>query len=166
MAKQHVFLVGMAGSGKTTLGKYLAGSLGMPFIDTDERVSAMMGMEIAQIERRFGESFYHNAETGVLIELVGETPSVIATGSDVPMLKENVQLMMNHGIIVHVERPLDQLLADRAAGLGGGLSRDELIQLYNQSIGFYRACADYTVENDKGVSVGAQRLVALVQGAV
>lgn len=163
MLSQHVFLVGMAGSGKSTLGKNLAISLGVPLIDTDARVSAMMGMYVSDIHKSLGEFFYHNAETGVLMELVGETPSVIVTGSDVPMLKENVQLMQNHGIIIHVERPLDQLLADRAAEIGSGSGRDELIQLYNQSIGFYRACADYTVENDRGIAVGVQKIIALVQ---
>lgn len=163
MVSQHVFLVGMAGSGKSTLGKNLAGSLGIPFIDTDARVSAMMGMDITEVQKRLGESFYHNAETGVLIELVGEIPSVISTGSDVPMLKENVQLMQNHGIIIHVDRPLDQLLADRAAEVGGVSGRDELVQLYNQRIGFYRACADYVVENDRGIAVGIQKMIALVQ---
>ncbi|NLD01953.1 MAG: AAA family ATPase, partial [Clostridiales bacterium] len=71
MVSQHVFLVGMAGSGKSTLGKNLANSLGVPFIDTDERVSAMMGMSVQDVCKKLGESFYHNAETGVLMELVG-----------------------------------------------------------------------------------------------
>lgn len=162
MMSQHVFLVGMAGSGKSTLGKNLANHLGVPFIDTEARVSMMMGMPIGDIYQKLGESFYQNAETGVLMELVGETPSVISTGSDMPMVKENVQLMQNHGIIIHVERPLDQLLADRLSEIGTGSGRDELIQKYNQSIGFYRACADYVVENDRGIAVGVQKIIALV----
>lgn len=162
MVSQHVFLVGMAGSGKSTLGKNLANNLGIPFIDTDAHVSAMMGMPVQDICKRLGESFYHNAETGVLMELVGETPSVIATGSDMPMAKENVQLMQNHGLIIHVDRPLDQLLAETGAGSG----RDELVQQYNQSIGFYRACADYAVENDRGLAVGVQKIIALVQRVI
>ena len=166
MVSQHVFLVGMAGSGKSTLGKNLANSLGVPFIDTDERVSAMMGMSVQDVCKKLGESFYHNAETGVLMELVGETPSVISTGSDVPMMKENVQLMQNHGLIIHVDRPLDQLLADRLTEIGTGSGRDVLIQRYNQSIGFYRACADYTVDNDRGIAVGVQKIIALVHRVI
>lgn len=162
MVSQHVFLVGMAGSGKSTLGKNLANSLGVPFIDTDARVSSMMGMSVSDICRSLGESFFHNAETGVLMEQVGETPSVITVGSDVPMIKENVQLMQNHGIIIHVDRPLDQLLAERTVDTGSGSARDEMIQRYNQTIGFYRACADYVIENDRGIAVGVQKIVTLV----
>ncbi len=162
MMSQHVFLVGMAGSGKSTLGKNLANHLGVPFVDIQVRVSIMMGMPVEDIYQRLGESFYQNAETGALMELVGETPSVISTGSEMPMVKENVQLMQNHGIIIYVERPLDQLLAERAAEIGTGSGRDELIQKYNQSVGFYRACADYVVENDRGIAVGIQKMIALV----
>ena len=162
MMSQHVFLVGMAGSGKSTIGKNLANHLGVPFVDIQVRVSIMMGMPVEDIYQRLGESFYQNAETGALMELVGETPSVISTGSEMPMVKENVQLMQNHGIIIYVERPLDQLLAERAAEIGTGSGRDELIQKYNQSVGFYRACADYVVENDRGIAVGIQKMIALV----
>jgi shikimate kinase len=131
-------------------------------VDIQVRVSIMMGMPVEDIYQRLGESFYQNAETGALMELVGETPSVISTGSEMPMVKENVQLMQNHGIIIYVERPLDQLLAERAAEIGTGSGRDELIQKYNQSVGFYRACADYVVENDRGIAVGIQKMIALV----
>ena len=61
---------------------------------------------------------------------------------------------------------LDQLLADRLTEIGTGSGRDELIQRYNQSIGFYRACADYTVDNDRGIAVGVQKIIALVHRVI
>ena len=167
MVSQHVFLVGMAGSGKSTLGKNLANSLGVPFIDTDERVSVMMGMSVQDVCKKLGESFYHNAETGVLMELVGETPSVISTGSDVPMMKENVQLMQNHGVIIHVDRPLDQILAEMRIERNSGRSvrtHEDVIYEFNHHIGFYRACADYTLDNSYGLQVGLGNLTKLVEG--
>ena len=71
MLPMHVFLVGMSASGKTSLGRRVASNLGLRFIDTDQRVEEMLGMSIGQIYASLGEDFYHNAETGVLIELVG-----------------------------------------------------------------------------------------------
>lgn len=167
MVPLHVFLVGMAGSGKTTLGKKLAVNLNVPFVDTDERVSAMMNMPVEQIYATLGDAFFHNAETGVLMELIDEVPSIVSTGSGLPMMKENVQLMQNHGIVIHVDRPLDQILADaRTEGRQGGQAPDheEIIQEYNQRIGFYRACADHTFVNDHGFLVGAQGITTLVSG--
>lgn len=161
MVPLHVFLVGMAGSGKTTLGRRLAANLNMPFVDTDERVSAMMNMPVEQIMATLGEEFFHNAETGVLMELIDEPPCIVSTGSVLPMVKENVQLMQNHGIIVHVDRPLDQLLAD-ARQSKSPTDHEEIVQEYNQRIGFYKACADYTFENNLGVQVGAQGITTLI----
>ena len=162
----HVFLVGMTGGGKSTLGRKLAANLNIRFVDTDERVSEMLGMTDAAIIMQFGEAFYHNAESGVLMELSAEPPCIVATGGGLPMVKENVQLMQNQGIIIHVEKPLDQLLADAAArpqSREDALSHDEIIAQYNKRIGHYRACADYTLDNAYGPIVGLSTLTALVE---
>ena len=167
MITVHLFLVGMNGSGKTSLGRKLASSLGLPFVDTDQRLSQMMNMPIPQIRAQLGESFLENADTGVLMSLVDEEPSVVSTSSTIPLIKENVRLMKNHGIIIHIDRPLDQILAEQVSSDREGgelLSREEIIALYNQRIGFYRACADYTFDNDHGFVVGAQGLLSLVEG--
>ncbi|MHC1786275.1 MAG: shikimate kinase [Christensenellales bacterium] len=165
MIPLHVFLIGMAGSGKTSLGKKLASQVDLPFLDTDERVAEMMGMEPKDVYARFGEDFFHNAETGVLIELVDQPPSIVSTGGGLPLVKENVQLMQNHGIIILIDRPLDQILSDirteNRPGLRAG-DHEDVIQEYNQRIGFYRACADHTFSNDRGFVVGAQGLINLV----
>lgn len=166
MIPVHVFLVGMAGSGKTSLGRKLAANLDLPFLDTDQRVSEMMGMPVMDIYSALGEDFFHNAETGVLIELAGEEPCIVSTGGGLPLLKENVQIMQNHGIIILIDRPLDQILSDIRTQTRPGLNtndHEEVIHEYNQRIGFYRACADHIFENDRGLVVGAQGLTALVK---
>lgn len=166
MVVVHIFLVGMTGSGKRSLGQKLAASLGLPFVDTDQRVSQMMNMPVDQVVRSLGEGFFHNAETGVLMELVDALPSIVATGVGLPLLKENVQLMQNHGIIIHIDRPLDQILADRRSQAGSSFvasDQAELIAQYDSHIGYYRACADHTLDNDLGPVVGAQALLDLVR---
>ncbi len=163
----HVFLVGMTGGGKSTLGRKLAANLNIRFVDTDQRVSEMLGMPEAAIVKKFGEAFYHNAESGVLMELSAEPPCIVATGGGLPMLRENVQLMQNQGIIIHVEKPLDQLLAEastRPQEAGDVQSHDEIVAQYNKRIGYYRACADHTLDNAYGPVVGLSALTALVEG--
>lgn len=166
MIPVHVFLVGMAGSGKTSLGKKLAANLDIPFMDTDQRVSEMMGMPVMDIYATLGEDFFHNAETGVLIELSGEEPCIVSTGGGLPLVKENVQIMQNHGIIILIDRPLDQILSDIRTQTRPGLNtgnHEDVIHEYNQRIGYYRACADHVFNNDRGFVVGAQGLTALVR---
>ncbi len=169
MLQMHVFLVGMAGSGKAMLGRKAAAALKLRLIETDARVSEMMGMSPEAITAAFGDDFFRNAEAGVLIELVGEPPCVVCTGEGLPTSRENVQLMQNHGVIIHVERPLDQILSEViSAGRGFPLdgSHEELIQNYNNHIGFYRACADYTLDVSQGFAVGLSRLTQMIQGII
>lgn len=166
MVNMHIFLVGMAGAGKTSLGRRLATNLNLPFIDTDQRVSEIMGMSVIEIFQSFGEAFFRNAESGVLMELVGKPPCVVSTGGGLPTVQENVQLMQNLGIIIHVDRPLDQILSDikmeRRPTLIGG-SHENVIDQYNERIGYYRACADYRLDNSHGFAVGLQTLTQMIE---
>ena len=167
MLPMHVFLIGMSGGGKTSLGRKAAANLNLNFVDTDQRVSEMLGLSVIDIYTTLGEDFFHNAEAGVLMQLVGEPPCVVSTGGSLPTSRENVKLMQNHGVIIHIDRPLDQILSDikmdRRPTLRDG-SREDVIHEYNQHIGFYHACADYTLDNSHGFVVGVNKLTELIQG--
>ena len=166
MLNMHIFLVGMAGAGKTSLGRRLASNMNLPFVDTDQRVSEIMGMSVIEIFQTLGEVFFRNAEAGVLMELIGKPPCVVSTGGGLPTSQENVLLMKNHGVIIHVDRPLDQILSDikmeRRPTLAGG-SYENVIDQYNERIGHYKACADYRLDNSHGFAVGLQNLTQLVE---
>ena len=167
MLNMHIFLVGMAGAGKTSLGRRLASNMNLPFVDTDQRVSEIMGMSVIEIFQTLGEAFFRNAEAGVLMELIGKPPCVVSTGGGLPTSQENVLLMKNHGVIIHVDRPLDQILSDikmeRRPTLAGG-SYENVIDQYNERIGHYKACADYRLDNSHGFAVGLQTLTQMVEG--
>lgn len=165
MLPMHIFLIGMAGCGKTTLGRRIAENLSIPFVDTDVRVCEMLGLNIHEVFGRFGEPFFRNAEAGVLMELIGKQPHIVSTGGGLPTVKENVLLMQNHGIIIHIDRPIDQILSDIKTNRRPDLenaSNEDIIAQYNQNIGHYRACADYTLDNSKGTIIGASNLSNLV----
>ena len=166
MLKMHIFLVGMAGAGKTSLGRRLATNLNIPFVDTDQRISEIMGMSVIEIFQTLGEQFFRNPEAGVLMELIGKPPCVVSTGGGLPTVRENVLLMQNHGVIIHVDRPLDQILSDikmdRRPTLAGG-SHENVIDQYNERIGHSRACADHRLDNSHGSAVGLQALPPMVE---
>ena len=69
----RIFLVGFMGAGKTTVGQLLAQRLGWSFIDLDDRVRAREGLDIADIFRQSGESYFRKVESECLRELLGET---------------------------------------------------------------------------------------------
>ena len=74
--------------------------------------------------------------------------------------------MKNHGVIIHIDRPLDQILSDikmdRRPTLAGGTYED-VIDLYNRCIGHYKAAADYRLDNSKGFVMGIRNLTELVE---
>ncbi|MDO5327052.1 MAG: shikimate kinase [Clostridia bacterium] len=167
MIHMHIFLVGMAGAGKTSLGRRLAQNLNWRFVDTDQRVCEMLGMtSVNEIFQTLGEPFFRNAETGALIELVGQPPCVVSTGGELCTFNENVTIMKNHGVIIHIDRPLDQIISDiktdRRPLLAGG-THEDVIDQYNRCIGHYRAAADYRLDNSKGFVLGVKNLTDLVE---
>ena len=77
MIQMHIFLVGMAGAGKTSLGRRLAQNLNRRFVDTDQRVCEMLGMQsVNDVFATLGEPFFRNAETGALIETIDLSDAV------------------------------------------------------------------------------------------
>ena len=168
MIQMHIFLVGMAGAGKTSLGRRLAQNMNWRFVDTDQRVCEMLGMQsVNEVFASLGEPLFRAAETAALIELVGQPPCVVSTGGELCTFNENVTIMKNHGVIIHIDRPLDQIMSDikvdRRPLLAGG-THEDVIDQYNRCIGHYRAAADYRLDNSTGMVVGLKALTELVEG--
>jgi shikimate kinase len=78
-----LFLVGLRGSGKTTVGRLLAQALALPFYDADVELEAKAGRSIREIFAKDGETVFRNLEALILHELIGRGPAVIATGGGV-----------------------------------------------------------------------------------
>ena len=164
--KEHIFLIGMAGSGKTSLGQRLANNAGVGFFDTDQRINEAMGMTVNEIYDSIGQIFFRNAETAALIEMTYMPPSIISTGEGTVLNNDNIAIMRNHGIILFIDRPLDQILSDikmdRRPTLRGG-SHDDVIEQYTERIGFYRSAADYRFDNSHGFVQGVAGITALIE---
>lgn len=161
-----IFLIGMPGSGKSSLGKRLAGRLQMRYVDTDQRICDVAGCNVTNIFARYGEQAFRNAETNVLTQIAYEPPAVISTGGGMVMREINREIMRNHGVIVLIDRPLADIMGDikldrrpllAQKGLG------EVERLYHERIGVYRALADATLDNSQGYYNGMYNLERLVR---
>ena len=108
-----VYLIGMMGVGKSTIGKILAKHLEYRFFDTDILIQEVTGKTINDIFAIEGEEKFRNLESLILAELAPYTKSVIATGGGIVTQQQNWSYL-HHGLIVWLDAPID-LLMERLA---------------------------------------------------
>ena len=89
MLGRHVFLIGMPGSGKSSLGKRAAREIGLRFTDMDERITETAGMPVEEIFAAYGEKGFRQAETNLLCAMTRWQPTVISTGGGVVLSEVN-----------------------------------------------------------------------------
>lgn len=119
------------GVGKTTLGKKLANSLQLDFVDSDEALETKFGCSIAEYFEKYGEEEFRIAEHNWLKELQDQ-PKVIATGGGMPCFFDNMQVMNQKGVTLYLERPVKELYhrlknAKQKRPLLNQLNEDELL---------------------------------------
>ena len=97
------FLIGYMGSGKTTVGKELAGMLNLPFFDTDEIIERLHNMSISDIFVSLGEKTFREIEQRTLEKIVQNYPDgVFSTGGGMPCYGQNMKLMNKYGTSIFI----------------------------------------------------------------
>jgi len=105
-----IFLVGLAGSGKTTLGKELAGELDLPFVDLDWEIEKNENKSVREIFNQQGEDHFRKIESELLREWAGSQKDfVMATGGGAPCFFEGMQVINNSGLSIFLDVPIDVL---------------------------------------------------------
>jgi len=137
----RIFLVGLPGAGKSTVGKYLAQELSYSFIDLDERIEALAGQPIREIFQQAGEQHFRDLERDALRSIT-ETEVVVATGGGAPCFHGNMEWMNANGLTVFLNPPLDVILARIAhethRPLLKGNPKETLEGLMEKREGFYK----------------------------
>ena len=109
--KQNIVLIGMPASGKTTVGKALAESLGRSFFDSDEEIVKREGTAVSEIFALKGEKYFRGCESEVIKELSALQSSVIATGGGAVLNPKNTDLLKENGKVFFLDRNLDDIAA-------------------------------------------------------
>jgi shikimate kinase len=106
-----VYLIGMPGSGKSTLGKQLALELGLPFVDLDEEIEKREGKSIPDIFREKGEDQFRQVESQLLHEWAASVDGfIMATGGGAPCFYQGIDVINNSGISIYLRVPVAELL--------------------------------------------------------
>ena len=155
---ENIILIGMPGSGKSTVGKHLAEQLGKHFIDADSAIVKKAGMSIPDIFAQHGEEGFRIIETEVLAELGKRSGLVIATGGGCVTREENFPLLHQNGTIICLNRDLASLPTD-----GRPLSQTgHLEEMYRIRKPMYIRFADHHIDcNDSPEAAVAQILQIL-----
>ncbi|AFZ25938.1 shikimate kinase [Cylindrospermum stagnale PCC 7417] len=106
----NLYLIGMMGVGKTTVGRLLAQQLGYGFVDTDNVIVQAAGKSINELFADKGEAAFRQLESDVLAQVCAFTKLTIATGGGIVLKRENWGYL-HHGLIVWLDAPVELILA-------------------------------------------------------
>jgi shikimate dehydrogenase len=162
---KNIVLIGLPGSGKTTLGRRAALALGLDFVDMDEVLARRAGMTIPEIFAAEGEKGFRNRESALCAEWAGAARRVIATGGGAVLRAENVAALRRNGFVVFVDRPPTEITGDVDTGgrplLSGGADRVYALSAQRRSL--YLAAADAGLPNEAGPEEALAGLLALAR---
>ena len=150
---KNIILVGLMGSGKTTVGMQLSKFFKKKFIDTDSLIESKTGVNVMTIFELEGEQGFRRREKNLLNELLGQKNLVIATGGGIVIEDENRRLLQQLGTIFYLKaNPLhlsNRLKKDKTRPLLQNVDLFvKLNDLFTQRDRLYRSVANYIIETE------------------
>jgi shikimate kinase len=162
-----VFLVGMPGSGKSTIGRGLAKALHRPFIDLDQAIEDRCGVAIPVIFEIEGEQGFRKRESMVLQEVTAsQSNAVVATGGGAILAQQNRKVIADRGVVIYLKASLDELVRRTSRDRNRPLlvtddPKARLQALFDQRSPLYEQAADLVFETGAaGVSATVQLIVS------
>lgn len=153
---ENVVLIGMPGSGKSTIGRALAERLGREFVDADTEITKAAGMPIPNIFAQSGEAGFREIETKVLNDLGKKSGLVISTGGGCVTQEQNYPLLHQNSKIFCLNRNLEQLPTD-----GRPLSqKGNLEEMYRIRKPMYDHFADYIIDNNGDLNETVSQIIS------
>ncbi|WP_035051123.1 shikimate kinase [Carnobacterium pleistocenium] len=147
--KTNIVLIGMTGSGKSTIGEKLSQQLEMPFKDIDLFIEQTTKQSIPELFE-VSEAHFRALETLACKKIAAtENHTVISCGGGVVLDQENIQALRKTGWIVFIDRPIEHIVKDIEIGHRPLLKqgKNRLYQLHEQRFEMYKSSADFRVEN-------------------
>ncbi|GAB3231997.1 shikimate kinase [Hymenobacter seoulensis] len=111
VALQRLYLIGMPGAGKTTLGRALATAFQLPFLDLDQEIVRRERRSVSEIFAQHGEAYFRQLEANVLRDVVATHERlVLATGGGTPCFHHNLEVLLETGLTLYLAVPVPELV--------------------------------------------------------
>jgi len=150
----NVVLIGMRGSGKSTVGRFLADMLMRSLTDTDEIIMSRAGGSITEMVARSGWDRFREIEAAVAAEAAAAYDQVIVTGGGTVTRPENMARLKQNGVVVWLQAGIDELLRrtagnqDRPPLVKGRILRQDMEITFNERLSLYAGAADIKVDTE------------------
>ncbi|MFZ4062512.1 MAG: shikimate kinase [Polynucleobacter sp.] len=153
-SSNNIFLIGLMGAGKSTVGKLLAKKLGRRFLDADHIIEERCGVKIPVIFEMEGEDGFRKREAQAIKDAASENDLVLATGGGAVLLSENRQALSERGTVIYLHANPMELFHRTRGGEGrpllkNGDAKKILENLYSIRDPLYREIADHVIETGK-----------------
>ncbi len=150
----NVYLCGMIGSGKTTLGRLLARELGRAFFDLDEEMDKALGYSFHRLVQEKGWLAFRELEYSICKRFAGMSQAVIALGGGTVRYEWNMDVLRGTGLFILLHASLETLaarvrLADRPRVNPGTSLEEDLRSIWGAASGKYLGCAQLVYETDQ-----------------
>ncbi|MBO5050764.1 MAG: shikimate dehydrogenase [Clostridia bacterium] len=155
--KENIYLIGMPGSGKSTVGRALAAAMNRPFYDSDDEIVQADGRDIPTIFAEEGEQAFRDLEAAAIARLSqGVRGGVIATGGGAILRAENLHRMRRGGRIYFLDRALEHIRPTSDRPLSS--NEDALARRYRERYPLYCAAADVRVATDEDIAHSVENI--------
>ncbi|MCI6858919.1 MAG: chorismate mutase [Eubacterium sp.] len=149
----NIVLIGFMGAGKSTISAYLKNAFAMDVVEMDQVIARQQGMSISEIFETYGEEYFRNLETQLLIDMQSKQNVIISCGGGVAMRERNVKEMKKNGKVVLLTADPQTILervkdSDERPLLNGNKNVEFISNLMEQRREKYEAAADIIIQTD------------------
>jgi len=160
----NIVLIGMPGSGKTSVGRVLSESLNMDFYDVDEYIQKTEGKTIKEIFEK-GENYFRELEKTAIEKLSQKINAVIATGGGVVLCSQNMKNLKKNGVVFFLNRPIADIVKDIDISNRPLLSNnvDRIYELFRQRYELYKKYSDFEIQSWREIRDTVNQIINMLE---
>ncbi|MDU3352126.1 MAG: shikimate kinase [Clostridium sp.] len=163
MDKNIILLIGMPGCGKSTIGEELANKINYDFCDMDKYIEEISNSTVKELFN-ISEEYFRDYETLACKELSNKSKIIISSGGGVKKKKKNIDFFKDKGIIIFIDRPIEDILKDVDTSSRPLLSdgKSKLYNLYSERYNLYNNYCEIKIVNDTTIEETIDKIIKII----